>query len=767
MSRKPFSISLDEDYEIYGIDPNENLDDWSFLEAKPEPLPEKDEEEKRLFEQLMAPTIPDDEIQSEIHDRLKSLIEETSNFIANDVKVELSAPIEIPEIEVQQNVNRESFEYKQSQRLSTIVKDLLHPTQEAENIDDLIQTLTKSDEIAEKIKEEQETSVIEEPSENEKQSKKNNKSLSKTSPAAISSSKSEEKPEEAPPPQPSKGLLDRYKRKVGAKTTIIRDQDETERLRSKYLLEKQKREEENKAELEKAIKAREARQKDFFKSLDLEVEKHKREVQMIKEIKESKGPSLTEMINQIRPQKETNDKKNGEIKPELLKSSKKPEKPPPRYTKEKIEEFLSMRKKKLETKPTAPVLMIELSTNKEETEQSSSSKSKKSGKASIYLSSTYQKKVAGKLAPILLELFKKLKSKDTSKQWKIAIFFRMAYHLKLYRLFQKIQQNKLKRLLKKWRSRRKRQVFKKSLAAITIQRAFRKNKERRNKPKKEITDQQILGKVRQLINQQVPETSNNSPPSQKYQQKKPKPNFGFPVLNDPDTSWIETFDKDGNGKDDFFDNELLDELPNKQILRFDEPPPPAKKHHQKNYQTDSQSVPVDNTAYDYLAKFGQKIELQDNEEQDVDIFEQAHLVAPKKRSKSRTGNTDETNNQPDNNEEQQQQQNNKGDTSLKDGYNFKNQETEKFMQKMLNKKNRQSNSNKNEKPVEKFNRLYRGTNQPTVPHHAPNIKHTPNMKTDFKAANTRAQRLKNLKKVWLSQHNDQETDQADANTNGH
>jgi hypothetical protein len=44
-SRDRFAIDLTEDYEIYGIDPNEDLDDWSFLDAKPEPLPEKTEEE--------------------------------------------------------------------------------------------------------------------------------------------------------------------------------------------------------------------------------------------------------------------------------------------------------------------------------------------------------------------------------------------------------------------------------------------------------------------------------------------------------------------------------------------------------------------------------------------------------------------------------------------------------------------------------------------------------------------------------------------------
>lgn len=815
-SRTPFSINLDEDYEIYGIDPNENLDDWSFLEAKPEPLPERDEEEKRLFEQLLAPSIPEEEIQTEIHDRLKSLLEETSKFIENDVKVELSAPIEISEEQVNQFTDKNSFENKQADRMSTIVKDILHTTQEAEDIDDLIQTLTKSDKIAEKINEEDKE--LSKTLEKEESKKKKEKSFSKTSPATLLTNTNQEKenngndndniqePQNIPEPeqpQVQQKFLDRYKRKPNATSTIIRDHDQTERLSSKFLLDKRKREEENQAELEKKIKEREERQKSFFESLDKEVEKHKREVQMIKEIKESKAPSLSEMINQIRPP--TQEEPAKEVNPNLLKSkTKKAEKPPPRYTKDKIDEFLALRTNKLKLKSSQPVLMIELTTNKPNnnnnaniTKNTKNSKSKKNDdKENMpHLSSTYQKKVGEKLAALLQPLLKEKKKTDVNKLWRIAIFMRMAYHLKNSKLSKKVTQFHLKLLLKRWRKRRRIIVRKKNLAAISIQRAFRrykakiqeKQKQKNVKERKEITDQQILDKTRQMISQKVPDVENL--PSQKYQQKKPKqkPNFNFPILNDPDTSWIDTFEKDKIEGDEssglFFDNDMLDELPNKPILRLDEVLPEQKKDnvrkkhhkkHQQQFQAESQSVPFEPDVYDYLGKFGQKIDLQDQDiEIDIDIYEQAGSGSkrtPKKNSKSNANNESQNRENNENNESiepsspQQQPppsspQQLPNETSLVDGYNFKNQDTARMMQKMINKKTKQSNHYKNEKPVEKFNRLY-GANGAAANHHAPNIKHMPQAKyNDFRASNTRAQRLKNLKKVWLGNHNEQQDQQ--------
>lgn len=83
-----------------------------------------------------------------------------------------------------------------------------------------------------------------------------------------------------------------------------------------------------------------------------------------------------------------------------------------------------------------------------------------------------------------------------------------------------------------------------------------------------------------------------------------------------------------------------------------------------------------------------------------------------------------------------------------------------MMQKMLNKKTKQSNPYKNEKPVEKFNRLYGASNGAAANHHAPNIKHTPQERfNNLRTSNTRAQRLKNLKKVWLGTHHEGQQDQ--------
>lgn len=817
-SRTPFSINLDEDYEIYGIDPNEDLNDWSFLEAKPEPLPERDEEEKRLFEQLLAPSIPEEEIQTEIHDRLKSLLDETSKFIENDVKVELSAPIEISEDQINQFTDKDSFEHKQADRMSTIVKDILHTTQEAEDIDDLIKTLTKSDKIAEEINEEikKEKENTNEDIINAKSQKQN--SFSNTSPATLlSNSNPEEENQtkdelsepkniqdtEAAPPQP-KLFLERYKRKPGAVSTIIRDQDQTERLSSKFLLDKRKREEENQAELERRIKEREERQKSFFESLDKEVEKHKREVQMIKEIKESKAPSLSEMINQIRPPSQEEPSK--EINPALLKpKSKKAEKPPPRYTKEKIDEFLALRTDKLQPKSKQPVLVIELATNNSnkintpKSEKNSKTKKKEDKENTPHLSNTYQKKVGEKLAAILAPLIKEKKKTDVSKLWKIAIFMRMAVHLRHKRLIEKVIQYRMKLLLKKWRKRRKLMFRKRTLAAISIQRAFRryksklKEKQKADRERKEITDQQILDKTRQMISQKVPDPNNKENlPSQKYQQQKPKakPNFSFPILNDPDTSWIDTFEKEKIEGDEssglFFENEMLDELPNKPIIRLDEVPADKSKDnirhkHRKGqhqqFQAESQSVPFENNVYDYLSKFGQKIDLkdQDIEGQEIDIYERANAGSRQVLKKNNNNNPENDAKSPKNaetrnsiqsnisaNEQQppQPQSPQQNDTSLRDGYNFKNQNTAKMMQKMLNKKTKQSNPYKNEKPVEKFNRLYGASNGAAANHHAPNIKHTPQERfNNLRTSNTRAQRLKNLKKVWLGTHHEGQQDQ--------
>ena len=54
-------ITFDEAREFNDLIVNENLDDWSFLDEKPEPIPEKTEEEKLLFEQLLQPTITEED----------------------------------------------------------------------------------------------------------------------------------------------------------------------------------------------------------------------------------------------------------------------------------------------------------------------------------------------------------------------------------------------------------------------------------------------------------------------------------------------------------------------------------------------------------------------------------------------------------------------------------------------------------------------------------------------------------------------------------
>ena len=752
MSRTPFSINLDEDYEIYGIDPNEDLDDWSFLDAKPEPIPEKDEEEKRLFEALLKPSISEDEIQHEIHDRLKSLLDETSKFIENDVKVELSSPIEISPEQIEQNINKESFEHKQAERVSSIVKDILRTTQESEDIDNLIQNLTKSDKVADVIKEEELNS-------SQQLNLKLNNSEVKNEIKKELKNEMKKEDESIPKPQVVKEetrFLDRYKRKPGEKSQILRDHDETERLSSKFILERKKRKEADKAELERKIKEREEKQKQFFESLDIEAEKHRREVQMIKEMKESKAPTLSEMLNQIK-QPETPVKQ--EINPQLL-SKKQPEKQKqPRYTKEKIDEFLSNREKRLsafQQPQKYTVLVVELSSEKskvndKKTNQNDLNENKP------HFSKTYQKMVTDKLTTLLgpaIKEFKEKKKKDPRKLWKIAIFFRLSCQIALNKHSKKIKQRRMRKFLKRWRRRRSILKCKKTFSAIKIQRAFQKFNAKR-KQKNEITDKQILDKARQLMAQHSPEVAKQmSKASDKNQQQKPinKNNFKFPALKDPDMSWLDNLENSKDTSLNFSDDGILDELPNKPILNLRDKPSPRR-----SFQAESTFEPFDTDTYGFLSKFGQKIDLGDDaDNDDISNIDINSLNKSKSRpsNNSQPGSNNQTPQRSSQQAHQQLQQTpspSQGENETGGSYNFKNKSTTKMMQKMINKKLKTANPYKNEKPVDKFNRLYGGpTGVNSQDRPVNHVQPVTIKRSEFRTNDTRTKRLKQLKKVWLN-----------------
>jgi hypothetical protein len=141
-------------------------------------------------------------------------------------------------------------------------------TQKGEDLTDFIKTVTKSDELALEIESPPPEAVLPAPTE--------------------------------PAKSKPTGILSRYSRKPRAIKTVIRDLDKTERLNSKFLLARKQRTEELERFAEKERLIVEKKQKDFIASLEFEAEKHRREAKVAEEIKNSKPPTMAEMLNQIR-----------------------------------------------------------------------------------------------------------------------------------------------------------------------------------------------------------------------------------------------------------------------------------------------------------------------------------------------------------------------------------------------------------------------------------------------------------------------------------
>lgn len=764
-AREAFSINLNEDYEIYGIDPNEDLDDWSFLNQKPEPIPEKTEEEKRLFEQLLAPSITDEEIQSEIHDRLKSLLVETDQFLQNDVKVELLVPIEVKPEEIKSLVDENSFEYKQADKVSTLVKDLLNTTNKSEDMDDFIKSLTKSDELAEKIAKEVE---------DENLSKSINQNTTEIQNNETNNFESES---EVPPPtkvdididnnkNTQKSFLSRYVRKPGTKDTIIRDQDETERLSSKFLLDRKKRQEEAEAELKRKQEEMEKKEKEFFESLQKEAEKHKREVQMIKEMKENHNPTFSEMLNNIQ-KKPTQNEQETTIPKAALKPKPKP-KPvkEPRMSDEKIYDFYIKREKKMKEtlkKPPQQVLVIDLKTNNEGQMQ----------RASHHTSKKYKNTLISKIGEVLVPKIKEKlnenenQSKDESNKLKIAIFFRMAHQLKYHRLQKQCEKTVIvKSYLKKWRQKRLFSSLTKFLSALKIQRAFKKfliiskAKEAQKRAqeandlaikemesnKHEISDEQILDRTRNLI-----EKAQKGNKENEGNKKKKILNFAatlpsFPELPEiDDLDWFDDInlsDIENFSDDDDFLSTLPDSLQTDQPIQIHELPntkveSPRRekpfKSPRSSVVAESESIPLEANEYDYLAGFNQHIDLNDNQEN---------------REETTTTNNNNNNAVVNNNVNQFNPQ----PPGANEGYHFENPRTAAMMEAMQKRRANVANKNVKENPMDKFQRLY-GKKKNTPPPLQGQNQQRPFLsvvrRSEFKKNSAREQRLLKLKKVWL------------------
>ena len=729
-TRDRFSINIDEDYELYGIDPNVDLDDWSFLDAKPEPIPEKTEEEKRLFEQLLAPSIPEEEIQHEIHDRLKSLIAETTEFIKNDVKVELSAPIEIPEVKEKPQVDKNSFEHKQAARMSAMMKKLVTSTQKAEEITDFIKTITKSDKMERKMekeagiilkhrhhhkhrhreqKDEKDMTEEEKKKEEERRKRKEEKRKrreeeKKRQEEEERKKKEEEKKRQEEAKKEPMKFLSRYQREPGAVKTVIRDLDETERLNSKFKLERKKREEEAEKEAERQRKEMEERQQKFFADLELEAEKHRRELQMEEEIKNSKAPTMSDMLKQIQSPK-------AEAAPVVKPKAKpKEDKPPPRASAQQIAAFMAEREKKIKPRDPRPLLVVELETNKEDTT-----------KVGSHYSNTFKKNVQEALAKKLTPVLKRWKKRKVKFAWKVLIFMRFARQLAAA---------KARKRQEKKRRRRACHKAKKTFSAIKIQRAWRrfwaKQQVKRKAQMAEVNakaDQNQLEKVRKLLNDQITTSPQQKPAPRRRQQR----DYNFPNVQDPDTTWMKAQPDAMQLFDDF-----LDGLPDKKREN-----PVLGINGEKitgPFQAESQSIPLTDDIDDYLAKFNQRIVLPDEPDEAGSTPKAPAKQAPKEVKPPPEPQDDVIR------------------KAREEGYNFKDPTTIERMEKMRQRRFGKQEP-KDERPLERFNRIYgnqrsspqrsSGSNQPS---HVVQHVH----RSEFKHNDERTRRLQKLKKAWLS-----------------
>lgn len=716
-TRDRFSINIDEDYELYGIDPNVDLDDWSFLDAKPEPIPEKTEEEKRLFEQLLAPSIPEEEIQHEIHDRLKSLIAETTNFLNNDVKVELSAPIEIPEVKEKPAVDENSFEHKQAARMSAMMKKLVSSTQKAEEITDFIKTITKSDELERKL--EKEAGIIlsesgkkhrhrhhhhhkhRESKEGDEAKKEEEKKKEEEQKKEEEKRKEEEKKkqeEKKPEEKKEMKFLSRYQREPGAVKTVMKDLDETERMSSKFKLERKRREEEAEKEAERQRKEMEERQKKFFADLEFEAEKHRRELQMEEEIKNSKAPTMSDMLKQIQaPKTEATPVAKPKPKP-------KEEKPPPRASPQQIAEFMAEREKRIKPREPKPMLLVDLDTNKEDTT-----------KVGSHYSNTFKKNVQEALAKRMAPALKKWKQRKVKFAWKVLIFMRFARKLAALKAKQR-QENR--------RRRRACHKAKKTFSAIKIQRAWRKFwakvQEKRKAEENAKADKERVEKVRKILNEHITQP----PPEQKPRRRAPR-EYNFPNVQDPDTAWMKPQPDAMHLFDDF-----LEELPEKKREN------PARGVNEEPitgpFQAESQSIPLTDDVDEYLAKFNQRIVIPDEPDEAGDATEE---TGPKEVRPPPQPESDVIR------------------RARQDGYDFQDPTTIERMERMRQRRFG-SKEKKDEKPMERYNRIY--GNQPRSPQRMSGsnqpvhvIQNVHVHRSEFKRNDERTRRLQKLKKAWL------------------
>lgn len=323
MTRVRYSINLDEDFELYGIDPNEDLDDWSFLDAKPEPIPEKTDEEKELFEQLLKPTLASEEIDRDIHERLKNLIGETTKLIdenkndpiireakADKVQEQIQ---ELPSTPDEERKRLSTPEYVQANRVRNIVKSLLDTTEKAEDISEFIEDITKSDRIdpntievpenhyfvpAVRLLPALQTIPIETPASKEPENTTSQKTSSRLE--NKTQEKTETKTEKQQEPQ-KKNFFGRYVKKLTEPKAVLKSLDETDRLSNQFQEERRRREEEAAKEAERKQKELEEQSQKFFLALQKEQERREKMPAQIAEFQKKLSEKIAEQAPQKKP----------------------------------------------------------------------------------------------------------------------------------------------------------------------------------------------------------------------------------------------------------------------------------------------------------------------------------------------------------------------------------------------------------------------------------------------------------------------------------
>ena len=331
-SRVRYSINLDEDFELYGIDPNENLDDWSFLDQKPEPIPEKTEEEKRLFEQLLMPTITEDDVNRDIHARLKNLISETDQLIENnendplirekkaEIEKQENERLNTPEI---QKERANTPEMQQANRVKSIISSLLKSTEKAEDIAEFIEKVTQSDKIdpntievpdsalsvpvsrllpqikKHEQEKEKEKKIIEE--EEEDKEEMNNKENVVENNKNNENNESNVKNNEDVPPKAKVSFLSRYKKKAPEQWKLLKTLDETELLQQKFAEERRKREEEAQRENERKEQEIAEKSRIFLETLQKEQERRAKMPAQIAEFTKQLDAKMNEIAPQQKP----------------------------------------------------------------------------------------------------------------------------------------------------------------------------------------------------------------------------------------------------------------------------------------------------------------------------------------------------------------------------------------------------------------------------------------------------------------------------------